>query len=175
MAQNTDREDPTAKDAKDAGAGTSAAYDTFDDFLQAAIRDYYERGWQRPNFVAMLIASGQTGNMAKSALGSADGLKRLALGTAGVLAIRVILTRVLTGPLGLVLTGVSLASMVALFLRHQREIMSKTSRFRELISRTKDSFEESQAGYRQNRLDARERNMMVDGLMRRFLRECDEI
>ncbi len=156
-------------------AATAAVYDSFDEFLQAAIRDYYERGWQRPNFVALLIASGQTGNMAKNAFGSTDGLKKLALGTVGVLAIRVVLTRILTGPLGLLLTGVSVASLVALFIRHQREIMSKTARFRELIERTHDSFEEAQAGYRQNRLDASERNMMVDGLMRRFLRECDEI
>lgn len=170
MAQNI--EDPTNRDQP---AASAAVYDTFDDFLQAAIRDYYERGWQRPNFVALLIASGQTGNMAKNALGSVDGMKKLALGTAGVLAIRVILTRVLTGPLGLLLTGVSLASLVALFVRHQREIMGKTARFRELIGRTRDSFEEAQAGYRQNRLDVRERNMMVDGLLRRFLRECDEI
>lgn len=168
MAQNAD--DP----AKDASAA-AAVYDSFDDFLQAAIKDYYERGWQRPNFMALLIASGQTGNLAKNALGSTDGLKRLALGTAGVLAVRVILTRVLTGPLGLLLTGVSVASLIALFVRHQKEIMSKTTRFRDLISRTRDSFEEAQAGYRQNRMDARERNMMVDGLMRRFLRECDEI
>lgn len=172
MAQNM--EDPTARD-RDSGAAAPAAYDTFDDFLQAAIKDYYDRGWQRPNFVALLIASGQTGNLAKNAIGSTEGLKRLALGTAGVVAIRVILTRVLTGPLGLILTGVSLASMIALFIRHQREIMSKTSRFRDLIARTRDSFEEAQTGYRQNRLDARERNMMVDGLLRRFLRECDEI
>jgi hypothetical protein len=156
-------------------AAPAAAYDTFDEFLQAAIKEYYERGWQRPNFVALLIASGQVGNMAKNSLGSSDGLKALALGTFGVVAVRVILTRVLTGPLGLLLTGVSLASMVALFIKNQREIMAKTGRFRELISRTRDSFEESQAGYRQNRLDARERNMMVDGLLRRFLRDCDEI
>jgi hypothetical protein len=166
------REDPASREP---AAPSEAVYDTFDDFIQAAIKDYYERGWQRPNFVALLIASGQTGNLAKNALGSVDGLKKLALGTAGVLAIRVILTRVLTGPLGLILTGVSVASLVALFVRHQREIMGKTSRFRELIARTRDSFEEAQTGYRQNRLDARERNMMVDGLMRRFLRECDEI
>ena len=85
------------------------------------------------------------------------------------------MTRVLTGPLGLILTGVSLASLVALFVKNQREIMAKTGRYRELIVRTRDSFEEAQAGYRQNRLDAHERNMMVDGLLRRFLRECDEI
>jgi hypothetical protein len=157
------------------GSGSDASYDTFDQFLQAAIKEYYERGWQRPNFIALLIASGQTGNMAKNALGSADGLKKLALGTAGIVAIRVVLTRVLTGPLGLLLAGVSVASLITLFIRHQREIMSKTTRFRELIGRTRESFEETQTGYRQNRHDAHERNMMVDGLMRRFLRECDEI
>lgn len=172
MAQNA--EDPVDR-GRNPQADSAAVYDTFDDFLQAAIKDYYERGWQRPNFIALLLASGQTGSMAKNALGSVNGLKGLALGTAGALAIRVILTRVLTGPLGLILTGVSVASLVAIFVRHQREIMSKTARFRELIARTKESFEESQTGYRQNRLDARERNMMVDGLMRRFLRECDEL
>lgn len=159
----------------DVGSDAKAQYDTFDDFLQAAIRDYYDRGWQRPNFVALLIASGQTGSMAKTALGSADGLKRLALGTVGIMAVRVVLVRVLTGPIGLLLTGVSLASLVALFIKNQREIIGKTARFRELISRTRDSFEETQSGYRQNRLDSRERNLMVDGLLKRFLRECDEI
>ena len=166
MTQSNSSQDPVIP---------SAAYDTFDEFLQAAIKDYYDRGWQRPNFIALLIASGQTGNMAKNALGSGDGLKTLALGTFGVVAVKVILTRVLTGPLGLILTGVSLASLVALFVKNQREIMAKTGRYRELIVRTRDSFEEAQAGYRQNRLDAHERNMMVDGLLRRFLRECDEI
>jgi hypothetical protein len=172
MSQSTD--DPGARHGGKE-TGPAAAYDTFDDFLLAAIKDYYERGWQRPNFLALVIASGQSGNLAKSALGSSNGLKGLAFGTVGVLALRVLLLRVLSGPLGLILTGVSVASLIALFVRHQREIVSKTARFRELIGRTRESFDESQTGYRQNRLDARERNMMVDGLLRRFLRECDEI
>lgn len=153
----------------------NAANDTFDAFLQAAIKDYAARGWQRPNFLALVIASGQTGAMARGALGSADGLKKLAIGTVGVVAVRAILIRVLSGPVGILLTGVSIASLIAFFIKNQREIVSKTSRFRELIARTKDSFEEAQTGYRQNRLDARERDLMVDGLMKRFLRECDEI
>ena len=152
-----------------------AIYDTFDAFLQAAIREYYNRGWQRPNFLALLVASGQTGTMAKNAIGSSDGLKRLALGSLGVVALRVILTRVLTGPLGIVLTGVSIASLIALFIKNQKEIASKTSRFREHIGQTKERFEDAQTGYRQNRMDARERNLMIDGLMKRFLTECDEI
>ena len=153
----------------------SAAYDSFDDFLQAAIKDYADRGWQRPNFVALLIASGQSASLAKNALSTGDGIKTVALGTVGVMALRVILTRVLAGPIGLLLTGVSVAGMVAFFIKHQREIVSKTARFRELIDRTKVSFDDSQTGYRQNRMDARERNLMIDGLLKRFLRECDEI
>ncbi len=154
---------------------SSAAYDSFDDFLQAAIKDYADRGWQRPNFVALLIASGQSASLAKNALSTGDGLKTVALGTVGVMALRVILTRVLAGPVGLILTGVSVAGLVAFFIRHQREIVSKTARFRELIDRTKTSFDDAQTGYRQNRMDARERNLMIDGLLKRFLRECDEI
>jgi hypothetical protein len=99
----------------------------------------------------------------------------VALGTISVMAIRVILTRVLAGPIGLILTGVSVVGLVSFFVRHQREIVSKTSRFRELIDRTRTSFDDAQTGYRQNRMDARERNLMIDGLLKRFLRECDEI
>lgn len=153
----------------------NAAYDSFDDFLQAAIKDYASRGWQRPNFVALLIASGQSASLAKNALSTGDGLKTVALGTISVMAIRVILTRVLAGPVGLILTGVSVVGLVSFFVRHQREIVSKTSRFRELIDRTRTSFDDAQTGYRQNRMDARERNLMIDGLLKRFLRECDEI
>ena len=91
------------------------------------------------------------------------------------MALKVILTRVLAGPIGLILTGVSVAGLVAFFVRHQREIVSKTARFRELIERTRVTFDEAQAGYRQNRMDSRERNLMIDGLLKRFLRECDEI
>ncbi|MCS6914112.1 MAG: hypothetical protein RMK29_19345 [Myxococcales bacterium] len=152
-----------------------AAYDTFDEFLQAAIKEYYERGWRRPGFVALLLASGQAGALARDALSSPDGLKKLALGTFGLVAVRMILTRVLTGPLGLLLTGVSLASLIALFLKNQKEIAQKTARYRELIDRTRQAFDEAQAGYRQNRMDARERNLMVEGLLKRFLRECEEI
>ena len=65
----------------------SAAADSFDDFLQAAIKDYADRGWQRPNFVALLIASGQSASLAKNALSTGDGLKTVALGTVGVMAL----------------------------------------------------------------------------------------
>ena len=38
----------------------------------------------------------------------------------------------------------------------------------------KKKFEEIQSGYRANRYDARERNLMVDGQLKRFLADLDE-
>lgn len=155
----------------------AAAYDTFEDFLRLAIKEYYERsgGLRKPNFVALLIASGQTMSITKDALGSTEGLKRLLLGTAGVMAARAILVRIISGPLGIVLTGVSLVSLIALLLRHQKEILGKVSRFRELIEHTRARFEDAQSGYRQNRMDAHERNLIVDGLLMRFIQDCEQI
>ncbi len=155
----------------------SAAYDTFDDFLRVAIKEYYDRGpgLRDPNFIALLIASGQTTSLAKNALGSTSGLKKLALGTLGVMAARVILMRVITGPIGIILTGVSLASVIALLIQNQKKILGRTSKFRELIEKTREHFEEAQTGYRQNRMDVRERNLIIEGLMNRFIRECSEI
>lgn len=159
-----------------ATADTSAAYDTFDDFLRLVIKEQYQRrGLRNPNFVALLLASGQIAQVAKTAVGSADGLKRLALGTMGLVAARAILLRVISGPIGLVLTGVSVASLIALLVRHHREIFKKTDQFRSLIQQTRERFEEAQLGYRQNRMGLHERNLMVDGLMNGFLRQCDEI
>lgn len=163
------------KTKADETAPPPAIYDTFDAFLQAAIKEYYDRGWQRPNFVALLLASGQTLSMAKDAVGSPEGLKRLALGTFGVMAARVLLTRIVTGPLGVILTGVSVASLVALLVRNQRQIIAKTGRFRDLITQTRERFDDAQNGYRQGRMELRERNLMIDGLLKHFLRDCDEI
>lgn len=167
MESTTQAADPTT---------TSAAYDTFEDFLRLAIKDYYERrGFRNPNFVALLLASGQTGSLAKDAIGSSDGLKKVALGTLGVVAARTILVRVISGPIGLILTGVSVASLIALVIRHHREVFHKTSRFKELLKETRTRFEEAQLGYRQNRMDVHERNLIVEGLMKRFLEECDAV
>jgi hypothetical protein len=42
-----------------------------------------------------------------------------------------------------------------------------------LIAETRTRFEETQGGYRAGRYDAASRNLMVDGLLKRFLEEVD--
>jgi hypothetical protein len=164
----------------DQKAGTedsgSAAYDTFDDYLRLAIKEYYDRGWKnrRANFVALLIASGQTMAMAKQAVAGEKGLRNVAMGAVGVVALRLGLRFALGGPLGILFTAATAASLVAYFVRNQKEISQKIGQFRLLVDAEKAKFEEVQAGYRANRYDARERNLMVDGQLKRFLATLDE-
>jgi hypothetical protein len=155
---------------------TAAAYDTFDDYLRLAIKEYYDRGWKnrRANFVALVIASGQTAAMAKDAVSGEKGLKNVALGAGLVVALRVGLRYALGGPLGILVTAATAASLVAYLVRNQKEISTKIGRFRERIADEKTRFEEIQSGYRANRYDARERNLMVDGQLKRFLADLDE-
>jgi hypothetical protein len=155
----------------------AAAFDNYDAFVKASIKDYYDRGWKsrRSNFIALLIASGQTMALAKDSLTGSDGMKRAAIGAASVVALRIGLKYALGGPLGILLTGLTAASLVAYFLKNQKDISAKIGIYRQLIADTKVKFEDIQSGYRGNRYDATQRNLMVDGLHKRFLADCDEI
>jgi len=72
------------------------------------------------------------------------------------------------------LTAATGASLVAYFVKNQKEISLKIGRFRERIAEERKKFEDIQSGYRANRYDARERNLMVDGQLKRFLADLDE-
>src|SRR3954466_15806101 len=82
-------------------------FDDYDAFLKQAIRDYYDRGWKsrRGNFIALVIASGQVTSMATDSIKDGTGLKKAAIGAAGVVALRLGLRYALAGPLGVILTG----------------------------------------------------------------------
>ena len=58
-------------------------------------------------------------------------------------------------------------------MKHQKEIREKVTTYRTLIGETRTRFEEAQGGYRAGRYDAASRNLMVDGLLKRFLDDMD--
>ena len=152
-------------------------YGEFDNFLKVAIREYYDRGWtsRRGNFIALLIASGQTAlALAKDSVVDGTATKKVAIGAALLLALRVGLRYALGGPLGLVLTVAAGASMVSYFIRNQKDIVKKVGVYRGLIGETREQYEELQNAWRSGRTDVTERNLMIDGLMKRFLQRCDE-
>jgi len=152
-------------------------YNDFDSFLKVAIREYYDRGWskRRGNFIALLIASGQTAvSLAKDSVVDGTGTKKVAIGAATVLALRVGLRFALGGPLGLVLGVAAGASMISYFLRNQKDIIRKVSVYRTVIEDSSGRYDTLQNGWRDGRYDATERNLMIDGLMKRFIARVDE-
>jgi hypothetical protein len=150
-------------------------FDDYQAFIKAGVREYYDRGWKnrRGNFIALLIASGQVMSLAADSVKSGSGLKKAAMGAAGVVALRIALRYALSGPLGIVLTGAAAVSAVAYLLKNQKEISSKVGGYRTLIDANRAKFDEIQGGYRAGRYDAAARNLMVDGLLRRFLDDVD--
>jgi hypothetical protein len=151
-------------------------FDDYDAFLKQAIRDYYDRGWKsrRGNFIALVIASGQVGSMAADSIRDGSGLKKAALGAAGVVALRFFLRYFLGGPVGLLLSAAFVASAGAYFVKNQKEITAKVAPFKVLITDNRTKFEEIQGGYRAGRYDNAGRNLMVDGLLKQFLEQIDK-
>jgi hypothetical protein len=167
-------EDSKIEQAPSAGKGI---YGDFDSFLKVALKEYYDRGWttRRGNFIALLIASGQTAfALAKDSVVDGTGTKKVAIGAALVLALRVGLKYAIGGPLGMVLTVAAGASMVAYFFRNQKDIIKKVGKYKTMIVEMRGQYEELQNGWRSGRYDATERNLMIDGLMKRLLQQCDE-
>lgn len=167
----------SADEAQGSAAQRNSIYEDFDNFLKVGIKEYYDLGWKqrRGNFIALLIASGQTSfALAKDSVIDGTGTKKVAIGAAAVLALRIGLRYALGGPLGLVLTIAASASMVSYFFRNQKDIINKVGVYKSGIGETSERYEEIQSGWRDGRYEQNERNLMIDGLMKRFLQQIDE-
>jgi hypothetical protein len=166
---------------EEAQAGDSdyarSIYRDFDNFLKVAIREYYDRGWtsRKGNFIALLMASGTTSlGMAKDSVVDGSGTKKVAIGAATVVALRIGLRYALGGPLGLVLTVAASASLISYFFRNQRDIVRRVGVYKGVIKEAQERYDELQGGWRDGRYEATERNLMIDGLMKRFVQQIDE-
>jgi len=150
-------------------------YQSFDALLRTILYEYYDRSGKlsKGNFIALLIASGEIASMAMSSLRSGAAVKRVALGAAGVIALRVGLKYALSGPLGIVLAGATAASLIAYFIRNRKEIADKIVRYRKLVGELRESYEKLQEDRRDGRLSREQLELMVDGLQQRFMNELD--
>lgn len=170
---------PTTEASPSTGANElrPEVYDDYDAFLRQGIREYYARGWKsrRGNFIALVIASGQIVSMATDSVKDGTGLKKMAMGAAGVVALRFGLRYFLGGPMGIILSAAAAGSAIAYFVKNQKEITAKVQPYKTLITDTRAKFDEIQGGYRGGRYDAAGRNLMVDGLLKRFLEQVDEV
>lgn len=162
-------------DRQQAEVDDPAIYEKFDAFLRTAIYDFYRTTGRnhKGSFIALLIASGEITSLALDVVKSRDTLKRLAIGAASVVALRIGLKYALSGPLGILLAAGTAASLIAYFVRNRKEVSDKIGRYRELVAQARVDYEGLQSDYRDSRLTAEQRNLMVDGLMKRFLNDLE--
>jgi len=143
-------------------------YESFDSFMQQVIKDTYERGAKRPEFVALVLASGELIPMAWGRVRK-SGLRELAVGVGGVVALRYGLAYIISGPIGLALTGFTVATMISFFWSNQKEVLARRKPYKQLINDAREKYEDVQARYHDGVYDAGERALMVEGLIRRLL------
>jgi hypothetical protein len=166
-----------ATERPETDASAKTMYGDWDAFLKQGIREYYDRGWttRRGNFIALLIASGTTAaSLAKDSVVDGSGTKKVAIGAGVALALRIGLKYALGGPLGLVMTVAAGASMIAYLIKNQKDVVKKVGIYKTAIVDTKKRYDEIQAGWRDGKYDQTDRNLMIDGLMKRFIGQVDE-
>lgn len=147
-------------------------YETFDAFMQQVLKDVYDAGAKRAEFVALVIASGELLPMAWGRIRK-SGVKELAMGAAGVVALRVGLKYLLGGPLGMILTGFTAATLVSFFWSNQKEVMARVKPYKQVIRDANEKFDDVQARYQDGRYDAGERALLIEGLLRRVINEIE--
>ena len=166
-----------AEASKENPAAAQGIYSTFDAFLKQALKEYYDRGWttRRGNFIALLIASGQTSlALAKDSVIDGTGTKKVAIGAGLALALRIGLKYAIGGPLGLVLSVAAGASMISYVIRNQKDIVKKVKSYRLVIEDSEKRYTEVQTGWRDGKYQIVDRNLMIDGLMKKFIATVDE-
>src|SRR5678810_761639 len=153
-----------AEATKETTSSSQGIYSSFDAFLKQGIREYYDRGWttRKGNFIALLIASGTTSfALAKDSVVDGSGTKKVALGGGLLIALRIGLKYALGGPLGLVLTVATGASMVAYFVRNQKDIVKKVGKYKTTIADAEKRYAECQFGWRDGKYQLTDRNLMI--------------
>ena len=166
-----------AEPSKEAAASAQGLYASFDAFLKQAIREYYDRGWttRKGNFIALLIASGSTSMaLAKDSVVDGSGTRKVAIGAGLAIALRVGLKYAIGGPLGLVLSVAAGASMIAYFVRNQKDIVKKVGIYKTAIADVEKRYADVQDGWRDGKHQITDRNLMIDGLMKQFITHVDE-
>lgn len=165
-----------ARSPQDHPPATEAIHVDFDSFLKAAIYQFYRTsGKQRKgDFIALLIASGETLSLAVEAVRQKGTPRNVALGAAAVLALRVGLRYALSGPLGLLLAAGAAASLILYFIGHSSQILGRIDGYRSMVDSVRTDYTKIESDLRDGRIDQSQQTLMIDGLLRRFLNDLEQ-
>lgn len=153
---------------------TTPQYASYDGFLKTAIETYWSQRRNQVHFVALLLASREAWEVAWGGVTAPGAGKKMLTGAAGVTAVVVVLRLLVGGPIGLVLTGLSIASLGAVYARNHRRIWDQQERYRKLLGEYRVKYDQIRGNWIEGRIEEQQRDLMIDGLMNRLLDDIDD-
>lgn len=146
---------------------------SFDDLLKDAVRDYYERfGKRHPaELAALLVAIGgmKSASIAWDSLVDGEVSKKVAYGALATVALKYGMKYVLSGPLGIIATGLTVAGMAHYVVKNQAEIRPRAQKFRDVIEGARDKYGDLADGLSSGRLTEEEREMIAEGIRSKLI------
>ena len=155
-------------------AHPKVVYASYDGFLKTALESYWNTRRNSAHFIALLLASREAWSVAFRGLTAEGTGQRAMMGAGGAAAIYVILRIFIGGPIGLVLTGISIASLVAAYTSNHRRIWDQQERYRKLIGDYRVKYDRVRAEWLEGSIVEEHRDLMIDGLLNRFLEDIDD-
>lgn len=149
-------------------------YASYDGFLKTAIERHWAIGRSRVHFVSLLLASREAWEVAWQGITAPGTGRTVMMGAGGATAVYVALRLLVGGPIGLVLTGVSIASLISVYARNHRRIWDQQDRYRRLIGDYRVKFDRIRADWLEGSYGEEQRDLMLDGLLNRFIDEIDD-
>ncbi len=148
------------------------AYGTFQGFLRTAIARYWDRkGSSKVTFIALLLTTRQAWAVGVEKSLSVETGKRVLMGAGGTAAVAVLLRVLLGGPLGLLLGGATVVSLLTVYTKNTEAIWSRVRRYHGIV----DDYEGQYDALREQTKDApgSQRDLIFEGLLGRFLDDLD--
>ena len=153
-------------------ADDPAPFESYQSFLKTSMQRYWDRkGSSKVTFLALMLATRQAWGVAASKGLSLESGKKALTGAAGLAAGAMLIRIFLGGPLGLLLAGASAISLIAVYGKNQEAIWKKVLRFRGLI----DDYEGHYTHVSPQKATEMQRELLLEGLMRRLLAALDTI
>lgn len=152
----------------------ASAYASYDGFLKTAIETYWSTRRNQIHFVALLLASREAWEVAWDGIRAPGTGTKVLTGAAGVTAVAIALRLLIGGPIGLVLTGVSIAGLATVYVRNHRRIWDQQERYRKLLGEYRAKYDRIRADWIDGKIDEQQRDLMIDGLMNRLMDEIDD-
>lgn len=152
-----------------------SAFDTFEDFLRSALGRYFRaRGSSKVVLLALLFASKEAWGVALGRAVDPETGKRVLKGVGGAAAVALLLRVVLGGPLGILLAGISVASLVTVYVKEGAQLGGEITRVRAIVVDFRGRYGELSASCKKGGRQGEQRELMMEGLMSRFLVALDE-